>query len=126
VVFESASLFSKIIKSMPNKSQSTIAQRPAVSGAIPPTPLSEFARLPRPWERCAISGTSRTWLLETDAALPSAERFLFRVIPPGKHRGLVFIDSERLMNFLRRAQTENGKMSNKAAKPHSRQSQANP
>ena len=94
---------------MPNKSQIAIAQRPAVPGAITPPPLSEFARLPRPCERCSISGASRTWLLETDAALPSAERFLFRVRPRGKHRGLVFIDRERLLNFLRSAQTENGK-----------------
>jgi hypothetical protein len=104
---------------MPNKSP-TIPQRPAVQGALQ-SRLSEFARLPRPCERCAISGASRTWLLETDAALPSAERFLFRVRPCGKHRGLVFIDRERLINFLRRAQAENGKSE---AKPHSVESQA--
>ena len=93
---------------------------PTAAGAIPPIlaaqfqrvpipTLPEMTRLPRPRERCPITGASRTWLVEQDAALPAPQRFIFRVRQRGKKRGAVFMDRERLMNFLRRAQIENGK-----------------
>lgn len=83
-----------------------------VAGAVPPAlahafqsmpvpALPEMARLPKPRTRCPISGCSRTWLIETDASLPPAERFLFRVRQRGKVRGAVFINVPKLLGFLR-------------------------
>jgi hypothetical protein len=61
---------------------------PTAAGAIPPvlaaqfqsgsyTTLPEFARLPKPRERCPITHASRTWLIEWDSRLPAQEKFLF-------------------------------------------------
>ncbi|MGA3171069.1 MAG: hypothetical protein ABSE62_08640 [Chthoniobacteraceae bacterium] len=86
-----------------------------VAGAVPPAlarqfqsvplpQLPEVARLPRPRERCPITGASRTWLIETDEGLPPSETFLFRVRQRGKRRGAVFINVPKLLAFLRKAE----------------------
>ena len=73
--------------------------------AVPAPALPEVSRLPAPGERCAISGASRTWLLETDArAKKSGAGFLFRVRQPGKTRGAVFVNTAKLLAFLRAAE----------------------
>jgi hypothetical protein len=74
--------------------------------SVPPPQLPEVARLPRPRERDPITGTSRTWLIETDATLAPKERFLFRVRQRGKIRGAVFINVAKLLAFLRKAEAE--------------------
>lgn len=85
----------------------------AVAGAVPPKltryfhsiPISgqpEYSRLPRPRERCPISGASRTWLIEHDAM----GHFLFRVRLPGKMRGTVFVNVTKLLAYLRQMETK--------------------
>jgi hypothetical protein len=84
-------------------------------GAIPPElarqlksaaapQLPELCRLPRPRERDPIASASRTWLIETDATLPTGEKFLFRIRRRGKIRGTVFINVGKLLAFLERAE----------------------
>ena len=74
------------------------------SGATPQFP--ELSRLPRPGERDPITGSSRSWLIDTDESLPASERFLFRVRQRGKVRGAVFINVQKLLAFLRKAEAE--------------------
>ncbi len=95
----------------------SIDSRPTVAGAVPPAlatqfqnvpapALPEVARLPRPRERCAITGASRTWLIERNEELPATEKFIFRVRERGKMRGAVFVNVSRLLAFMQRAQAE--------------------
>jgi hypothetical protein len=95
----------------------SINELPTVAGAIPPTladqlrsvsytTLPELARLPRPRERCHITGASRSWLIEQNNAMPSQERFLFSVRKRGKMRGAVFINVAKLVAFMQKAQSE--------------------
>ena len=65
--------------------------------------VAEFARLPKAGERCAVSGASRSWLIETDASLGPEDRFLIRVRRRGCLRGTVFISVPKLSSFLSRA-----------------------
>jgi len=71
---------------------------------VPPPHLPETCRLPRPGEKDPIANGSRTWLIDTDAYLPPAEKFLFRVRQPGKIRGAVFINVAKLLAFLKKAE----------------------
>ena len=90
---------------------------PTAAGAIPPVlaaqfqsvpvpTLPEMVRLPRPRERCTITGASRTWLIERNERLPAPDRFLFRIRPLGKMRGAVFVNVGKLMAFMHKAQAE--------------------
>ena len=72
--------------------------------SVAPPSIPEFARLPRPRERDPITGSSRTWLLETDAGLPPNKRFLFRVRQRGKIRGVVMINTAKLLAFFKEAE----------------------
>lgn len=63
--------------------------------------LAEFGRLPRPGERCPVSGCSRSWLIETDAKLGPDEKFLVRVRRRGCLRGAVFVSLPQLCAFIR-------------------------
>ena len=65
--------------------------------------VAEFARLPKAGERCPVTGTSRSWLVETDASLGPDDRFLIRVRRRGCLRGAVFISVPKLSSFLSRA-----------------------
>jgi len=65
--------------------------------------VAEFARLPKAGERCAVSGASRSWLIETDAKLGPEDRFLIRVRRRGCLRGTVFTSVPKLSSFLSRA-----------------------
>jgi len=87
-------------------------QVPTVAGAVPAHfghrsevatagNVAEFSRLPRAGERCPVSGASRSWLIETDASLPPAQRFLVRVRRRGCLRGTVFVSIPRLSSFIR-------------------------
>jgi hypothetical protein len=93
----------------------SINELPTVAGAIPPSLvaqfqsgpapiLPEFTRLPRPRDRCPITGASRTGLIEWDSRLPAQEKFLFRVRERGKIRGAVFINTKRLLSFMQKAE----------------------
>jgi hypothetical protein len=97
-------------------------ERPKAIGPVPPflarqiesvpaPPLPELARLPRPGDRDPISGGSRSWLIETNQSLPPDERFLFRVRQPGKIRGVVFCNTQKLLAFLRKAEVSEHAMS---------------
>lgn len=59
----------------------------------------EFAKLPRPHERCSITGASRSWLLDHD----SEGKYLVRIRQRGKLRGAVFIIVPKLLAYLRSA-----------------------
>jgi hypothetical protein len=74
--------------------------------SVPAPPLPEMARLPKPRERDPIAGCSRTWLIETNDALPSDRRFLFRVRRRAHLRGAVFINVAKLLAFLREAEMQ--------------------
>jgi hypothetical protein len=65
--------------------------------------VAEFVRLPKAGERCAVSGASRSWLIETDASLGPDDRFLIRVRRRGCLRGAVFASVPKLSSFLSRA-----------------------
>jgi hypothetical protein len=45
-------------------------------------------------------------MLDTDAKLPPEDRFLFRVRQRDKIRGVVFVNVEKLLAFLRRAELD--------------------
>jgi hypothetical protein len=66
--------------------------------------LPELTRLPRPGDRCPITGASRTWLIEQDDNLPAEEKFLFRIRQRGKTRGAVFVNIAKLMAYMQKAQ----------------------
>lgn len=86
---------------------------PTVAGRIPPElqgrfraaqPTNcEFARLPSPRGRCAISGASRSWLNEHDAF----GHFLIRVRQKGRTRSTVFVDVAKLRAYIRAHQAAN-------------------
>ena len=87
---------------------------PTVAGAVPAHfgqrvematagNLAAFSRLPKAGERCAVSGASRSWLIETDAKLGPDDRFLVRVRRRGCLRGTVFVSVPRLCKFLHSA-----------------------
>ena len=93
----------------------SIDELPTAVGAIPPAlaakfesvpvpTLPEMTRLPRPRERCPITGASRTWLIEQNDALPPSEKFIFRIRQRGKMRGAVFLNVAKLMTFMEKAQ----------------------
>ena len=65
------------------------------------TNVAEFSRLPKAGGRCAVSGASRTWLIETNAKLPIEQRFLVKVRRRGCLRGTVFVSVPKLYAFLR-------------------------
>jgi len=96
----------------------SIDSLPTLAGAVPPAlaaqfknvpapSLPEVARLPRPRERCPLTGASRQWLIDRDNALPRSEKFLFRIRTRGKIRGVVFINVPRLFSFLKSASETN-------------------
>jgi hypothetical protein len=74
--------------------------------SVPAPHIPELARLPRPGERDPITGSSRSWLIDTNDGLPVAERFLFRVRQRGKMRGAVFINVAKLMALMKKAESE--------------------
>ena len=87
---------------------------PTVAGAVPARlgqrveaatagNVAEFSRLPKPGERCPVSGASRSWLIETDAKLGPDERFLVRVRRRGCLRGTVFVSVPKLCAFIAKA-----------------------
>jgi hypothetical protein len=101
----------------PVRVSNTDAGLPTVVGAIPPElaahfqaisapPLPEIARLPRPGERDPICSASRSWLIDTNAALRPQDRFLFSIRQRGKIRGAVFINVAKLLAFMQKAQEE--------------------
>lgn len=67
--------------------------------------LAEFVRLPKPPARCPVSGMSRSWLLETDAALPASQRYIVRVRRRGCLRGVCMISVPKLRQFIDGVQT---------------------
>ena len=87
-------------------------ERPTVIGEIPPklravlTPhlgsgAPEFFRLPKPNERDPFTGASRSWLLDFDASLMPAKKFIVRVRLRGKRRGVCFVDLAKYLSALR-------------------------
>lgn len=78
--------------------------------SVPPPKYPELSRLPRPGERDPITGSSRSWLIDTNENLAPKERFLFRVRQPGKPRGTVFINVSKLLEFLHRAENADTRM----------------
>jgi len=97
----------------------SVNQLPTVCGAIPPSlaahfqnsalqTVPELTRLPQPRERCPLTGSSRSWLIEHNDALPPPEKFLFSVRKRGKMRGATFVNVAKLMAFMRKAQGEDG------------------
>jgi hypothetical protein len=85
---------------------------PTVMGEIPPklravlaphlgpeTP--EFLRLPKPKQRDPLTGASRSWILDFDASLPVAKKFIVRVRLRGKRRGVCFVDVAKFLAALR-------------------------
>lgn len=72
--------------------------------SVPAPALPELMRLPRPHERDPIFNCSRSWLIETDAALRPEEKFLFRVKQRGKIRGCVFLNVSKFIEFMKRAE----------------------
>jgi hypothetical protein len=88
---------------------------PTVAGAVPAqlgqrvevataANVAEFSRLPKPGARCAVSGASRSWLIETNEKLSPDEKFLVRVRRRGCLRGAVFVSVSRLSAFIRGVQ----------------------
>jgi hypothetical protein len=81
--------------------------RPTLAGSIPAgfeklfepvgNPTPEFAKLPRPRERCPITGASRTWLLEHGDA---GHFKLVRIRKTGATRGAIFVHVASLLAFL--------------------------
>jgi hypothetical protein len=74
--------------------------------SVPAPQIPFLTRLPRPGEREPITNASRSWLLDTNDKLPPEERFLFRVRQRDKIRGVVFVNVEKLLAVLRRAEIE--------------------
>ncbi len=85
---------------------------PTVMGEIPPKlravlashlgpEIPEFLRLPKPKERDHLTGASRSWILDFDASLPAAKKFIVRVRLRGKRRGVCFIDAAKFLAALR-------------------------
>jgi hypothetical protein len=89
--------------------QDTVIGHPTVAGgAVPPgfRPSfseaslrdAEFIRLPPPSARCPLTGLSRTTLIELgDRGLISVKR----VRKPGAMRGIVLIEKDSLLRYLR-------------------------
>ena len=83
-----------------------LTSRPTVAGAVPhgmghrfnPASIreAEFLRLPPAKGRCALTGLSRSGLIET----AEAAKAIVRVRLPGRARGAVLIDREKLVAFL--------------------------
>lgn len=81
--------------------------RPSVAGNLPqgmeqrfePAPIheAEFLRLPSPKSRCRFTGLSRSGLV---AAAKAAGAFISARLP-GRVRGAVLIDKDKLSAFLR-------------------------
>lgn len=97
------------------KKHELTGQVPTVAGAVPEHfgqrvevaaagNVAEFSRLPRAGERCPVSGSSRSWLIETNQKLPPGEQFLVRVRRRGCLRGVVFVSVPRLCAFIRGVQ----------------------
>lgn len=72
--------------------------------SVPAPQAPDLTRLPRPGERDPITGSSRSWLIDTNEALPPSERFLFRVKQRNKLRGCVFVNVGKLKAFLQKAE----------------------
>jgi hypothetical protein len=91
-----------------------ITSRPSVAGNLPhgmehrfhAAPLSEceFLRLPVVGRKCGFTGLSRSGL----AAVSKAAKAFISVRLPGKVRGAVLIDKNKLADFLR-SNAEGGK-----------------
>lgn len=71
---------------------------------VQPPSLPPVARLPRPGDRDPVTGSSRSWLISANRLAAPADRFLFSVRQPGKIRGAVFINVEKLLRFLQKAE----------------------
>lgn len=67
--------------------------------SVPLPPVPEFGPLPPARGRDPITGASRTWLIEGEAA---GHFKLVRIRKPGAMRGKVFIHYPSLLEFLRR------------------------
>lgn len=65
----------------------------ALSGQVP-----EFCKLPSPRERCPLTGASRSWILDMEAA---GRVKIVRVRQPGKMRGACFVYVPSLLALLR-------------------------
>ena len=84
-----------------------ITSRPSVAGNLPqgmeqrfePAPIheAEFLRLPSPKSRCRFTGLSRSGLV---SAAKAAGAFISARLP-GRVRGAVLIDKDKLSAFLR-------------------------
>jgi hypothetical protein len=91
-------------------------QLPTVAGAVPPAlagqfqtgplPQAEFCRLPRPRERCTVSGMARSTLIELDADQPPVRKFIVKLRRRGLARGTVLVSVPRLLAVLREAAAE--------------------
>ena len=66
---------------------------------------AEFLRLPPAKGRCALTGLSRSGLIET----AEAARAIVRVRLPGRARGAVLIDRAKLVAFLHDLAERQGK-----------------
>jgi hypothetical protein len=86
-----------------------VRERPTCAGPIPLAfarvfqlpegkTLPEFCKLPRPRERCAYTGASRTWLIEHGEA---GHFKLARIRKAGSVRGAIFIHLPSLLAFIR-------------------------
>jgi hypothetical protein len=75
--------------------------QPVVVHGIP-----DFARLPRPRDRCQFSGLARTTLIELNASQPRDKQFLVKLRRRGYQRGSVLISVPRLLALLREATAE--------------------
>lgn len=87
--------------------------RPTLAGSIPKgqenrfTPASlesaEWSRLVKPWQRCPVSGLSRSGMIDLGNAVPG---LLVRVRRPGCIRGAVLVSLPVLRSYLQGLQTE--------------------
>jgi hypothetical protein len=71
---------------------------------VPASQLPEFCKLPSPSGRCPLTGASRSWILDMEAA---GRVKIVRVRQPGKMRGACFVYVPSLMALLRE-QLEDG------------------
>lgn len=69
---------------------------PAVNG-VAPLRESEFFRLPKPGARCALSGLSRTSILENGEA---GNFKIIRLRKRGAARGIVLVDTQSFLAWL--------------------------
>jgi hypothetical protein len=71
---------------------------------IPAPALPEIARLPKPKERDPICSASRSFLVDLNQRLAPDDRFLFSLRSRHAKRGAVFMNVQKLLAVMHKAQ----------------------